>query len=87
MCILGVLNHTKGIQMLSPSIKKILCVKGRHLQRTRKLLQATSSSGGECNRGSEPLMLSNMTFGPEIGTTSAVVPEIERSPDSAEQIP
>ena len=37
--------------MLSPSIKQILCVKGCHLQWTRELFQAASSSGGECKRG------------------------------------
>ena len=32
-------------------------------------------------------MLPNMTFGPEIGTTSAVVHETKRSPNSTEQSP
>ena len=35
----------------------------------------------------EPLMLPNMTFGPEIGTTSTAVPETKRSLDLAEQSP
>ena len=77
MYILRVFCHTKGIDAFT--LQKN-CVKGCHLQRTRKLLQAASSQGENVREEDEPPMLPNMTFGPEIRRNGVV--ESEQEPES-----
>ena len=84
---LGYSTTQKGYKCFHPPSRRFYVSTDVTFNKQESYFKQPHLQGENVIEEDEPLMFPNMTFGHEIRTTSATVPEIERSPDSAEQIP
>jgi len=88
MCILRILNHTKGIQMFPPPSKRFFISKDVTFNEKESYFQP-HLQGESVREEDESLMLSNIAFGPEIGTETErgikPTPELAAGPEQTPQ--